>query len=375
MNNPIALVVGARPNFMKAAPIAYLLKKENIPFVLIHTGQHYDRNMSDAFFKDLKINKIDYSLGVGSGTHSEQTGKIMMKLEPLFNKIYPSVVLVFGDVNSTVATALVTSKMLIPLAHIESGLRSFDRTMPEEINRIVTDALSDLLFIHSEDAKENLTREGINKKKIYFVGNIMIDSLILNLKKAEKIRAYEKFGLSPKKYCLLTLHRPSNVDNEKSLTNIFYALEYIKEKIPVIFPVHPRTKKMLSEFYFEKKFKWIEGDGKYIPISPLGYLNFLSLESNAKCVITDSGGIQEETTYLHIPCFTIRENTERPITLKIGTNILCGNSPDKIIREFDKLLEGTGKKGKIPPLWDGKTASRIISILKKGRYISEKSIS
>ncbi len=363
MNNPIVLVVGARPNFMKAAPIVYLLKKKNIPFVLIHTGQHYDDNMSSAFFKDLNIDKPDYYLGVGSGTHSQQTGKIMMKLEPLFQKIHPSIVLVFGDVNSTVATAMVTSKMLIPLAHIEAGLRSFDKTMPEEINRIITDRLSDYLFIHSEEAKGNLTKEGIEEEKIYFVGNIMIDSLIQNLRKAEKIKAYKKFGLSPKRYCLLTLHRPSNVDNKESLIRIFRALEYIKQKMIIIFPVHPRTKKMLTKFHLEKRFHWITGDGKYISIPPLGYLDFLSLEANANCVITDSGGIQEETTYMKIPCFTIRENTERPITLRIGTNTLCGNNPDKIIQEFDKMLDGEGKTGNIPPLWDGKTAERIVKIL------------
>jgi len=363
MKNPIALVVGARPNFMKAAPITYLLKKDNIPFVLIHTGQHYDYNMSSAFFKDLNIDKIDYWLGIGSGTHSQQVGKTMIKLEPLFQKIHPSIVLVFGDVNSTVATAMVTAKMLIPLAHIEAGLRSFDNTMPEEINRIVTDRLSDILFIHSEEAKENLLKEGIDEEKIHFVGNIMIDSLILNLKKAEKIKAYEKFGLYPKKYCLLTLHRPSNVDNEENLIRIFKAIEYIKEQIPLIFPMHPRTKKLVSKFHLIEKFSWINGDGKYIPISPLGYLDFLSLEANANCVITDSGGIQEETTYLKIPCLTVRENTERPITLKLGTNTLCGNNPDKIIQEFDKIQNGEGKTGQTPPLWDGKTAKRIVSII------------
>jgi len=364
LDKPIVLVVGARPNFVKAAPLQKALNKQGISNVLIHTGQHYDYELSKAFFEDFELEAPDIDLGIGSGNHGEQTGKIMIELEKVLMKVKPSLVAVFGDVNSTIATALVASKSHIPLAHIEAGLRSYDRTMPEEINRVLTDAVADYLFTPSEDAGLNLKQEGIHGDKVLFVGNIMIDSLVSYLKKAKQRRYFKKFGVREKKYWLLTLHRPSNVDTREKFHDILTALDFIRKRRTVIFSMHPRTKKMISEFKLEKEFPWVSGGDNFIPITPVGYIDFLSLEYYSEAVLTDSGGMQEETTYLHIPCLTLRENTERPITIDIGTNVLCKSGKD-IIKSAENILQSNNRKGKIPMLWDGQTAERIVKILRK----------
>ena len=362
VDKPIVLVVGARPNFVKAGPLIKLLKNRGIPTLLIHTGQHYDCELFKKFFEDFDLEKPDIDLGVGSGTHGEQTGKIMIELEKVLMKIKPSLVAVFGDVNSTIATALVTSKLHIPLAHIEAGLRSYDRRMPEEINRVLTDSIADYLFTPSEDACINLNSEGINGDKVHLVGNIMIDSLVKYLEKAKKGRCFQRFGMGKKKYWLMTLHRPSNVDIKDKFCDIIKAIDFIRKLRPVVFSIHPRTKKMIKKFELEKKFPWISGGDSFIPITPVGYIDFLSLEYYAEAVLTDSGGMQEETTYLNIPCLTVRENTERPITIKMGTNRLC-RTGEEIKAEAENIFEGKYRKGKIPPLWDGHTAERIADIL------------
>ncbi|MBU1026109.1 MAG: UDP-N-acetylglucosamine 2-epimerase (non-hydrolyzing) [Candidatus Margulisbacteria bacterium] len=354
----IISVVGARPNFMKVAPISRELEKYSDRFqhLIVHTGQHYDENMSKIFFEDLAIPMPDINLGVGPGNHGEQTGKIMIEFEKICLAEKPDLVLVYGDVNSTIAAALVSVKLGIRVAHVEAGLRSFDRSMPEEINRVLTDSISDYLFTPSPDGDENLLKEGVSKEKIYMVGDIMVDSLLFNKGKAAKLDVLSSFGLSAEKYAVLTLHRPSNVDNEENIKNIFAALEIVSEKIPIIFPIHPRTKKMMQKFNINQM------KGLKL-ISPLGYLEFLNLMMNCSFMLTDSGGIQEETTVLDIPCLTLRNTTERPITLSHGTNMLVSNNTDKIIKEAKKILDGGGKKGNNPDLWDGQTARRIINIL------------
>jgi len=354
-------VVGARPNYMKIAPlIKEMDKRENITSLLVHTGQHYDKHMSKLFFDDLKLPEPDIYLGVGSHPHGEQTAKIMVEFEKILAKEKPDLVIVVGDVNSTIACSLVAVKMDIKVAHIEAGLRSFDRSMPEEINRVLTDQISDYLFITERDAKENLLKEGISEEKIFFVGNVMIDTLLKNKKKSESSDILKKLGLENNKYCTLTLHRPSNVDKIESLNNIIDALSDIQEKIPIVFPMHPRTKKRLIELGLEKKFKDIKN---LIVTEPMGYLDFLNLVVSSCFVLTDSGGIQEETTVLGIPCLTLRENTERPVTVTEGTNIVVGTDKQRIVGESMKIIEGKGKKGKIPELWDGRAAERIIGIL------------
>jgi len=377
----VLCVVGVRPNFMKIAPIinemdkynfAYS-RKEVFEYLLVHTGQHYDDNMSNYFFKDLQIPPPDIYLGVGSGTHAEQTAKIMIKFEKLCFQKKPDLVIVVGDVNSTLACSIVSAKLLIPIAHIEAGLRSFDRTMPEEINRRITDSLSEYLFTTCLDANENLRNEGLIENKIYFVGNVMIDTLFKFKKIAKsKVKRFNKFKTL--KYGLLTLHRPSNVDNKTNCQKIFEALIEISKEIPIIFPAHPRTQKIIDEFgfshFFQKKLIFNLNQIKNIyMIPPLSYLEFIYLMDNAKLVLTDSGGIQEETTVLGIPCLTLRENTERPITIKEGTNILVGSNKDKIIKESFKILNDRGKTGKIPELWDGKASQRIIEIIKMSNRI------
>jgi len=361
-NSLIALVVGARPNFVKASPLIKILNERKIKTLLVHTGQHYDYELSKKFFHDFSLEKPDLDLEVGSGNHGEQTGKIMIELEKVFMKIKPSLVVVFGDVNSTIATALVTSKLYISLAHIEAGLRSFDRTMPEEINRILTDAVADYLFTHSNDANENLKDEGIDGNRVFLVGNIMIDSLVKYLEIAKERKYFTRFGVEEKAYWLLTLHRPSNVDIRDKFCDIMTAINFIRKHRPVIFSMHPRTKKMINEFKLENEFPWFSGGDNFFPITPVGYIDFLSLEVYAEAVLTDSGGMQEETTYLNIPCLTLRENTERPITIYLGTNTLCRTGKE-IIKQAEKILNGRNKKGKIPPLWDGQTAERIVDIL------------
>lgn len=354
------LIAGARPNFMKVAPIWAEMKRRGSEFapVIVHTGQHYDAAMSDAFFEDLGMPRPDVYLGVGSGSHAVQTARIMTEFEPVVLREKPDWVLVVGDVNSTIACALVCAKLGIKVAHVEAGLRSRDRTMPEEINRILTDAISDLLLTTSQDADENLKSEGIAAEKIRFVGNVMIDSLIEHLKVAESSQVRQELGVDGKDYAVVTLHRPSNVDDKETFTGIVDALLVVAERLPMIFPVHPRTRAKMDEFGFGERI----ANSNVKLIEPLGYLDFLRLYSRAKLVLTDSGGLQEETTVLGIPCLTLRNNTERPITIEMGTNVLVGTDPEKIEQAAFAVLDSDSKKDtKIPPLWDGKAAGRICS--------------
>ena len=358
----IIIVVGARPNFMKMAPIYDYLNSKNLPLLLVHTGQHYDENMSKVFFDDLGMPKPNIYLGVGSGSHAKQTAQIMVDFEDICEKNKPSMVVVAGDVNSTIACALVSSKLNIPVAHIEAGLRSFDMKMPEEINRVLTDRISNLLFTPSNDANQNLINEGASKSSIKLVGNIMIDSLLNNIEKAKKSNIHEKLNIIKQKYAIVTLHRPSNVDYEDILSGIITSFEKISNDILLIFPIHPRTSQMISKFGLDER---ISQNPNLKLIDPQGYLDFLALIKKSKAVFTDSGGLQEETTALGIPCITIRKNTERPITVTEGTNIIVGNKPENIINEWNNIYKNKGKKGKIPKLWDGKTSERIgIEIIK-----------
>lgn len=366
-NLKLILIVGARPNFMKIAPVISEIHKHNnlhkssgihIDYILVHTGQHYDLQMSEAFFQDLNIPAPDFNLEVGSGSHAMQTAEIMVRFEKICLQEKPDWIIVVGDVNSTMACTLVASKLTIKVAHIEAGLRSFDRSMPEEINRIITDALADLLFTPSEDADQNLLREGIPKAKIKCVGNIMIDTLMSHIEKARERKPYELFGVKETNYIFVTLHRPSNVDNKSSLSIIMNRLESISERLPVIFPVHPRTCINLLEFGLSQN---PDTRKKMTICEPLGYLDTLGLIDKAQFVLTDSGGLQEETTFLNIPCLTIRPNTERPITITQGTNQLT--SLETLGHDLMSLANGNHKNGNIPELWDGQTAERIIAIL------------
>ncbi len=359
-------IVGARPNLMKIAPLIENMNLfSDIEQTLIHTGQHYDEKMSQIFFEELNIPKPDVYLGIGSGSHAEQTAKAMLALEPMLLERQPDIVIVVGDVNSTLAAAITSAKLDIPVAHVEAGLRSSDRTMPEEINRIVTDALADLLFTTSRDAGKNLQDEGIAKKKIFFVGNVMIDTLEKYRSKAKKLNTPSKLGLRPQQYALLTLHRPSNVDVPHAFEGILDALVTIQREIPILFPAHPRTIHRIEEFGFEEKLK---AASNLQIIEPLGYLAFLDLMMHAKLVLTDSGGIQEETTMLGIPCLTLRENTERPVTVTEGTNLVIGTESARIIRETRQILDGDVLVGSTPELWDGNAAARIVDVLR--RYFS-----
>lgn len=352
-------VMGARPNFIKIAPIIRAMKYyREIESVLVHTGQHYDGNMSDIFFKDLEILQPDIHLEVGSGTHAVQTARIMERFEKVLLKEKPYIVLVLGDVNSTLACALVAGKLNIKIAHIEAGLRSFDRRMPEEINRVLTDHLSDFLFTTCEDANKNLTREGISSDKVFLVGNVMIDSLMYNISKIRRRTDNRRQKTEYKEYAVLTLHRASNVDDRDVFERISRALNEISQHIPIIFPIHPRTRKQIKQFGLSKYY-----NGNIKLLDPIGYLDFLRLYSKAKFVLTDSGGIQEETSVLDIPCLTIRENTERPITIEQGTNVLVGTDEKRIVEETEKILRGEHKRKKVLKYWDGKTAERIVSIL------------
>jgi len=345
-------IVGARPNFMKVAPVLNALKERQcVEQTLIHTGQHYDVNMSDVFFQQLGIPAPDVNLAVGSGSHAKQTAEIMTRLEPVLLERKPDLVLVYGDVNSTVATALVCAKLEIRLGHVEAGLRSFDRSMPEEINRLVTDQLADLLFTPSPDGDENLRKEGIAAEKIFRVGNVMIDSLVRLLPAALET---SRDGL-PDRYALVTLHRPANVDDSARLRGILESLLEVNRDLAVIFPAHPRTRKRIADFGLQA--------GQLRVLDPLPYLDFLALQARATVVITDSGGIQEEATYLHVPCLTVRENTERPITVTMGTNVLVGRDAAKLRAELAKVLAGKAKKGVVPPLWDGHTGERIADVV------------
>lgn len=327
------------------------IRRLGIRQTLVHTGQHYDRNMSDVFFTQLEIPEADFNLEVGSGSHAWQTAEIMRRFEPVVLERKPDITLVYGDVNSTVAVALVCSKLLIPVGHVEAGLRSFDRTMPEEINRIVTDHLSDVLFTPSEDGDTNLLREGVPQDRIHFVGNVMIDSLV-RLLPAAKNCSDDGF---PKRFALVTLHRPSNVDNGVDLRGLLESLTKVSQELSVVFPVHPRTRQRIAALGINFE--------KLRLLDPMPYIEFLSLQLRSTVVITDSGGIQEETTYLGIPCLTLRPNTERPITVTSGTNVLVGDNGECLAAELVRILEGKHKKGAIPPLWDGHAGDRIAEIL------------
>jgi UDP-N-acetylglucosamine 2-epimerase (non-hydrolysing) len=394
---------------MKVAPLVRAINKRNfsdrsspgaIHYVLVHTGQHYDANMSDAFFRDLKLPEPDLHLGVGSGTHGEQTGKVLIEFEKVLLSERPDLVIVVGDVNSTLACSLAAVKLHIPVAHVEAGLRSFDRNMPEEINRLLTDAVSDYLFTPSIEGNENLVKEGVPQNKIFLVGDIMVDSLLFHLDQARKTNILERLSLNPaisrfssiptapgaegdhcsqtpSCYALVTLHRPANVDYRESFEAIIRGLLEVSTRLPVLFPIHPRTAKQVKaldlEFAFDFHDSWDIKPERYFEddklkrkihcFAPLGYLDFLNLMSNAKVVLTDSGGIQEETTILNVPCITLRNTTERPITLTEGTNVLVYNDPKKIVVEVEKVLDGPPRLSRCPSLWDGHTAERIVSIL------------
>ena len=398
----ILSVVGARPNFMKVAAICEAIEgfnnlgaAERVHHILVHTGQHYDTNMSDSFFTDLDLPKPDLCLEVGSASHSVQTAKIMERFEAVVLDQQPDVVLVVGDVNSTAACALVAKKTwwrgneatanFIPkLAHVEAGLRSFDRTMPEEINRLVTDSISDYLFTTEESANQNLAREGIPQNRIFFVGNVMIDTLLRHRAKAEESTILQDLqlanGLEAKPYAVLTLHRPANVDDRQVFSKMLDALVDVSRHMPVIFPAHPRTVKRIQDEglgdYFVDHF--VQGPvardsrRRIRLVPPLGYLDFLRLMSQARVVLTDSGGIQEETTILGVPCITLRDSTERPVTIEHGTNVLVGSNPERIITEFERVCRN-GEKPKTPPrFWDGNAATRIIEVLIKDFALSDR---
>jgi UDP-N-acetylglucosamine 2-epimerase (non-hydrolysing) len=355
-------VVGARPNFMKVAPIlAQLRKAPGVEQVLVHTGQHYDAKMSDVFFQDLGMPAPDVHLGVGSGSHAQQTAKVMVEIEPVLVRHRPDVVVVAGDVNSTLAVALVASKLGIRIAHVEAGLRSRDWSMPEEVNRILTDRLSDLLFTPSPDGDENLAREGIDPSRVHLVGNVMIDSLRAALPRSRESRIHARLGLAKGGYALATLHRPSNVDEPDALAKVLGALAEVAGRLPVVFPIHPRTRARLAGD--SRLSERAEGRSGLQLVDPLGYLDFLALIADARLVLTDSGGIQEETTALGVPCLTLRENTERPVTVEVGTNTLVGTDPAQIVPQAIAVLEGRGKTGRVPDLWDGRAAERIARIL------------
>jgi UDP-N-acetylglucosamine 2-epimerase (non-hydrolysing) len=400
----IMIVVGARPNFMKAAPVVFAIRDHNariaaspavseahspIQLVLVHTGQHYDEAMSGSFFTDLGLPKPDVHLEVGSGSHAAQTAEIMRRFEAVVLEEKPDFVMVFGDVNSTVACALVTSKIVLDssgrralIAHVEAGLRSFDRAMPEEINRVITDHLSDLLFVTEDSGRENLCREGIKPEQIHFVGNTMIDSLLASEEKAEKSAVLDQFGLrggangSVRRYALLTLHRPSNVDDRETFLSILEGLDELAASCPILFSAHPRTRKRIVDFGLERFFypesqqpesqhpenQPSQNETGIRLLDPLGYLDFLCLTKHAALVVTDSGGIQEETTCLRVPCVTVRENTERPITVTCGTNVIAGTRSENIRRAVKEQFSGK-KQGRIPEKWDGQAAGRIVAVI------------
>ena len=351
-------VVGARPNFMKAAPVFRALARHGHRQTLVHTGQHYDAQMSDVFFNQLGIPEPDENLNVGSSSHAQQTAAIISRFEPVVLERKPDLVLVYGDVNSTVAAALVCSKLGFRLGHVEAGLRSFDRTMPEETNRLITDQLADLLFTPSQDGNENLVREGIEKEKIFFVGNVMIDTLVSLLPMADETFTRMKDSLPLESFGLITLHRPGNVDDEGVFLPMLDALDKLSVDLPLIFPVHPRTRSRWGSQLEQTK-------PSLRIIDPVGYIEFLALQKHAKVVITDSGGIQEESTYLGVPCLTLRENTERPVTIIMGTNVLIGRDWELLRKHFYGSLNGGFKQRTLPPLWDGKSAVRIAEIISR----------
>lgn len=358
-------VVGARPNFMKMAPIIEAMNRypERIRHILVHTGQHYDEKMSQAFFNDLGMPRPDIDLEVGSGSHAEQTARIMVEFEKVCLREKPDLVIVVGDVNSTMACTITAKKLGIRVAHVEAGLRSRDMSMPEEINRLCTDVLCDYLFTTDRFANENLRNEGVPEEKIFFVGNVMIDTLLKHREMASRLNLMDQWGLEPGKYATLTLHRPSNVDDRATLEGILEALSEIARDLPIVFPIHPRTRKMVEQFGLSHRLS----NGNQVRgiwvTEPLGYLEFLHLNMNARMVLTDSGGLQEETTVLGVPCITLRENTERPITCEEGTNVIVGNRKENILAAARKVLQGGISQGKVPEKWDGKAAERIVKAL------------
>ena len=352
----IFLVAAARPNFMKIAPLYHaLIKEEWADLKIIHTGQHYDINMSDSFFHDLLLPNPHINLEIGSGTHAEQTGRVMIAFEKELLKEKPDLIIVVGDVNSTMACTIAASKLRVKVAHLEAGLRSFDRTMPEELNRLVTDALADILWTPSPDADRNLINEGVIPSRISRVGNIMIDSLELLRTKIESENEMKNYNIQPREYAVTTIHRPSNVDSREQLNKLCNILNMISKKIKLLLPLHPRTRTRLKEFGLDNSLK---SNNRIIITEPLSYIKFMHLVFHAKFVVTDSGGIQEETTYLGIPCLTLRENTERPITIEQGTNSLTNLS--SVLMDIEEILHGKYKKGTVPELWDGKTAGRVV---------------
>lgn len=365
----IMLIAGARPNFMKVAPlIGEILRHSSHEPFLVHTGQHYDDRMSSLFFEELGMPRPNINLEVGSGSHAFQTGTIMIRFEPVLEKERPDLVLVVGDVNSTVACALTAVKMGVHVGHVEAGLRSFDRTMPEEINRMLTDTISDLLFVSEQSGIDNLRREGIPDRKIHLVGNVMIDSLEQHKLKAMGCGILDELGLRPNGYGVLTLHRPSNVDDPRTLANLVRGLAEAASLQPVIFPCHPRTRKRIEQAGLLGHFQVLEEGRSLEPakitlLEPLGYLEFLRLMMEACFVVTDSGGIQEETTVLDVPCLTIRENTERPSTIEFGTNLLVASDMEMLIQSIRTIMDGKWKKSRRPPLWDGRASSRIVKII------------
>ena len=357
----VLLVAGARPNFMKIAPLCRALDEAGgFDRVLVHTGQHYDEAMSRVFFGELEIPRPDVDLGVGSGTHARQTADVMVRFEPVVLEHRPHVVVVVGDVNSTLACSLTAAKLHVPVAHVEAGLRSFDPEMPEEINRRVTDTISDLLFVSEPSGVANLLREGVAADRVHHVGNVMIDTLLRHRERARQRGGVDRFGVAAGGYALLTLHRPSNVDDPEVLRRILDALEVVADRIPVVFPVHPRTQAALERSGLDARVASLAGVRR---LEPLGYLDFLALMSDSMVVLTDSGGIQEETTVLGVPCLTLRENTERPATIDEGTNTLVGSDPGRIVSAFEAITKGEGKRGRTPALWDGQAARRIAGVL------------
>ena len=358
----ILSIVGARPNFMKVAPLhRAFLRKPNLESKIVHTGQHYDARMSDVFFRQLELPQPDYFLGVGGGSHTQQTARIMLEFEPILQAEKPDLVLVVGDVNSTLACALVAVKAKVPLAHVEAGLRSGDRRMPEEINRILTDSIADCLFVTEQAGLDNLKAENVPDEKVFFVGNVMIDSLVHYRAKAAELGLLASLGLKPEDYALMTMHRPANVDHEAGLRSI---LEIIKNTAPlrrVLFPIHPRTRNNMARFGLQEE---LEAIPNLTLLEPQGYLEFLHLMEHASLVVTDSGGIQEETTYLQVPCLTFRDSTERPVTVTLGTNrLLADLDPQTVHRHVLAILGGEAKQGAVPPLWDGRAAGRIADVL------------
>jgi UDP-N-acetylglucosamine 2-epimerase (non-hydrolysing) len=358
-------VVGARPNFMKMAPIIEAMDRrpECFEHVLVHTGQHYDDRMSHAFFVDLGMPEPDVHLGVGAGSHAEQTARVMISFEKVCLQERPDLVIVVGDVNSTLACAITAKKLGIQVAHVEAGLRSRDMTMPEEINRLCTDVLADYLFTTDHFANDNLLTEGIPPDKIFFVGNVMIDTLLKHLDLARRLRLTERWGLTPGRYATLTLHRPSNVDDSDTLEGILSALHEVARERPIVFPIHPRTRKMIDAFGLKHYCSSSDTPNGLWMTEPLGYLELLHLNLHAEMVITDSGGLQEETTVLGVPCITLRDNTERPITCEMGTNFVVGNKRADILRQLLAVRAGQAPRGQVPEKWDGRAAERITDVL------------